>query len=50
MKYCKRCVYPVIAVNLDIGDEEICSSCKSFEKAETLTTEFWEERKARLHD
>ena len=48
MKYCKRCVYPVIAVNLDIGDEEICSSCKSFEKAETLTTEFWEKRKARF--
>ena len=26
MTYCKRCVYPIIAVNLDIDDDGVCSA------------------------
>ena len=48
MKYCKSCVYPFVTVNLDITDDEICSSCRSFEKSEKLSSEFWDKRKERL--
>jgi N-acetyl sugar amidotransferase len=48
MKYCKSCVYPFVTVNLDIADDEICSSCKSFEKFEKLSSEFWDKRKERF--
>jgi len=27
MQYCKRCTYPIIAVNLSVGDEGVCSGC-----------------------
>ncbi|MEK7194241.1 MAG: N-acetyl sugar amidotransferase [Patescibacteria group bacterium] len=27
MTYCKRCTYPIMAVNLTIGDEGVCSGC-----------------------
>ena len=27
MKYCNNCLYPEIAVNLDIDDGGLCSSC-----------------------
>lgn len=50
MKYCKRCVYPEVAVNLYIDEEGICSSCRTFEKFEKLTSEFWEQRKKRFED
>jgi len=48
MKYCKICVYPFATVNLYIDDDGICSSCKSFEKAEELSQEFWVKRKERF--
>ena len=48
MKYCKKCVYPFATVNLDIADDGICSSCKSFERAEKLSSEFWNKRKKRF--
>lgn len=32
MKYCSRCVYPIVAVNLVIN-EDICSACQSAEEA-----------------
>jgi len=48
MKYCKLCVYPFVTVNLDIADDEICSSCKSFEISEKLSSEFWDKRKERF--
>ena len=50
MKYCKRCVYPEIAVNLYIDDEGVCSSCRVSEKFEKLTPEFWEKRRRRFDD
>jgi len=48
MKYCKRCVYPSIAVNLDINDEGVCSACQSAEAFNELTEEYWEDQKKRF--
>lgn len=45
MKYCKECVYPFSAVNLDIPEDGICSSCKTFKKFKLLDNSFWEKRK-----
>src|SRR3982750_2338861 len=45
MRYCSRCTYPLIAVNLDVDDEGVCSSCRSFEAFDELTPDFWAERK-----
>ena len=45
MKYCKKCVYPIIAVNLEIDNSGICSSCKTFEKFNLLKDQDWNERK-----
>ena len=45
MSYCKRCMYPAVAVNLSIDDDGICASCRTAEAFEKLTPEFWEERR-----
>jgi N-acetyl sugar amidotransferase len=50
MKYCSRCVYPQIAVNLDVDEEGVCSSCRMFEKFEQLSPEFWARRKKKFED
>lgn len=50
MKYCKKCVYPEVAVNLSIDDDGICSSCRSFEEFEKLTPSFWKKRKERFDE
>ena len=48
MKYCSNCVYPIVAVNLDLGEDGVCSSCKSFEQFEQLAPEFWADRRRRF--
>ncbi len=48
MKYCKRCVYPEIAVNLEMDKNGICSSCHTFEKMETYDDKFWSEREKKF--
>ena len=48
MKYCKTCVYPFSTVNLYIASDGICSSCKSYEKAQKLLPEFWDKRKEKF--
>ncbi|MBI4971498.1 MAG: N-acetyl sugar amidotransferase [Candidatus Omnitrophica bacterium] len=48
MKYCQRCVYPAVSVNLYIDEEGVCSACRSWEAFEKLTPEFWAERKKRF--
>ncbi len=50
MKYCKRCVYPEVAVNLSIDDDGICSSCRSFEEFEKLSPSFWKKRQKRFDE
>ncbi|MDP3920146.1 MAG: N-acetyl sugar amidotransferase [Candidatus Omnitrophota bacterium] len=48
MRYCKRCVYPEVAVNLYFDEDGICSACRTFEKFEALTDDFWIERKKKF--
>jgi N-acetyl sugar amidotransferase len=48
MQYCKSCVYPFAAVNLEVAEDGICSSCKTFEIAEKSSPEFWAKRKDRF--
>jgi len=48
MRYCQKCVYPEVAVNLNLDDEGACSSCRTFEKMETLSDDLWGERKERF--
>ncbi len=50
MKYCKRCVYPEIAVNLSFDEEGICSSCRTFEKYKSFSKELWSERKEKFEE
>ena len=45
MRYCRRCVYPEIAVNNILDDESVCSACRVQEELEELTDEFWAERR-----
>lgn len=45
MRYCARCTYPMIAVNLDVDEEGVCSSCRAFEAFEQLPPEFWQQRR-----
>ena len=48
MRYCRRCVYPEIAVNAIFDDEGICSGCRVAEELAKLTPQFWEERERRF--
>lgn len=45
IKYCARCTYPFVAVNLSVDDDGICTSCRTAEEFEKLTPEFWAKRK-----
>ena len=40
MIYCKKCTYPIVAVNLTISDEEVCSG--STNHAEVVMLEYEE--------
>jgi N-acetyl sugar amidotransferase len=50
MRYCKRCVYPEIGVNLIFDDEGICSACRVAEEFTKFTPEYWAERKRRFEE
>jgi len=50
MEYCKRCVYPVLAVNLHTDSEGVCSACRVAEQFEQLTEEFWATRRRLFED
>ncbi|MBI2023015.1 N-acetyl sugar amidotransferase [Candidatus Giovannonibacteria bacterium] len=45
MRYCSRCVYPEIAVNLNMDEDGICSSCRAFERAKSFGDDEWKRRK-----
>lgn len=45
MNYCSKCLYPQIAVNLSIDENNVCSSCKSHQKFSSLKKYFWNKRK-----
>ena len=46
--YCSNCVYPVNAVNLNLDENGVCSSCKTAETFEELSSDFWIERKTKF--
>lgn len=49
MRYCNRCTYPEIAVNLQFDDDDICTSCRVFEQFEAIDEEVWKKRENKLH-
>ena len=48
MKWCKKCVYPINAVNLEVQNDGVCSACKVAEEFEKLDGKFWNERKEKF--
>ena len=48
LNYCTNCVYPVNAVNLNLDDEGVCTSCKTAIAFEKLNDAFWDERKTKF--
>lgn len=48
MEYCKRCVYPQIAVNLIVDDEGICSACRVAEELAKVPPENWKRREEKF--
>tara|TARA_Y100000748_G_scaffold302045_1_gene303442 strand:- start:456 stop:1676 length:1221 start_codon:yes stop_codon:yes gene_type:complete len=48
MRYCSKCVYPFATVNLNIDEDGVCSSCKTYEAFEKIPDEHWELRKKKL--
>ena len=50
MKYCSKCVYPFATVNLNIEDDGVCSSCRTFEAFEKIPEENWAKRKDKLKE
>ena len=50
LRYCKKCVYPSIAVNLRMDDNNICSSCIVSEKFHNIGEKFWKERSKKFKD
>ncbi len=47
-KYCKNCVYPTFAVNLDIDEEGVCSACRTFEEITKLTKAEWDKKEKKI--
>lgn len=47
MKYCKKCMYPIIAVNLSMSDDGLCSGCIVHEEKFAID---WEEREREFKD
>jgi N-acetyl sugar amidotransferase len=48
MRYCVRCVYPQIGVNLILDDDGVCSACRVAEEFEELNEDFWIGREKRF--
>ena len=48
LKFCKNCVYPSIAVNLRMDEDQICSACRSREKFKKLKEDFWTDRRSKF--
>ena len=48
MNYCKECVYPIIAVNLQINSDGICSACKTAALFKKISDDEWKIRKKKF--
>lgn len=47
-KYCIKCVYPMVAVNISGDDDGVCAACRTADAFNQLTPEFWAKRKIRF--
>ncbi len=47
IRYCRRCLYPSVSVNLTFDHEGVCSACLLQGQMNALTLEFWEARQKR---
>jgi N-acetyl sugar amidotransferase len=47
MQYCIKCTYPIVAVNLSVSDEGVCSGCIVHNDKPELN---WEEREQKFSD
>ena len=47
MIYCSRCTYPIVAVNLAMGDEQVCSGCTVGDEKINID---WESREKKFKD
>jgi N-acetyl sugar amidotransferase len=50
MKYCKKCMYPEVSVNLMLDDDGICSACHVQDEFNNLTDDFWNKRKQKFEE
>lgn len=50
MRYCARCVYPEIGVNLLLDEEGVCSACRVAEEFEKLPHDFWTTRERKFRE
>lgn len=50
MKYCKKCVYPAIAVNLNFNEFGICYSCLLYDEIKKISKNEWKKRKNKLFE
>lgn len=41
IRYCEKCLYPSISVNLLFDDDGICNACLMQEQFDAITPEFW---------
>ncbi len=48
MKYCTKCVYPQVSVNLELDEDGVCSACRVAEKFDELKEEFWAMREQKF--
>jgi len=48
MNYCRKCLYPEIAVNLIYDDEGICSACRVAEDIDNISEQEWKDREKKF--
>ena len=48
MNYCKECVYPIIAVNLQVDSDGVCSACKATALFNRISEDDWKIRKKKF--
>lgn len=47
MQYCKKCTYPIVAVNLSMGDDGVCSGCVVHEEKDKVD---WDAREKEFQE
>jgi len=50
IRYCSKCLYPVISVNLMLNDDGVCNACLVQEEFNQITEEFWRKKAERFKE